>query len=211
MRNTLLTFLVLLFVVGCNTSKSPNKSTQNNAYFKIQIEQDGRIVSPFKNAIFLNKKPFKFNIEMKGVEGISVGAMWNDTLYNFPSNRNIFFCDDEDKYENCGFFSAMTMAMEHFNINKELPVGGIENQQYWFYSKEQDWHRFDKEVIENNGSIFATFTVEKIDEILEEDNREYPINLINKDIYMVFAAEIPNDISNSHKELQREKFILKFK
>ena len=105
-------------VVGCHTAKSPNKSTHNNAYFKIQIEQDGRIISPFKNAVFLNKKPFKFNIEMKGVDGIYLSTTWDDKMYNFPKNKNIFFCDDEGKYEDCGFLSPQTMASENYNSDK---------------------------------------------------------------------------------------------
>ena len=217
MRNTLLTFLALLFVAGCNTAKSPNKSTHNNAYFKIQIEQEGRIISPFKNAVFLNKKPFKFNIEMKGVDGIYLSTTWDDKMYNFPKNKNIFFCDDEGKYEDCGFLSPQTMASENYNSDKSLTVTNKDYQHYWFYSDEYNWHRLDKGVEVKNGVIFASYTVENIFDILLKDKKnsklkaEYPISEIDKDIYVVVAAEIEGKNEKSHKELQREKFILKFK
>ena len=41
-----------------------------------------------------------FKVTMMGIEGVSVSAAWNDKLYNFPQNKNIYFCDNENTYEN---------------------------------------------------------------------------------------------------------------
>lgn len=207
MKRIVFTFFSLFFLWVCNTSKNSTNIT-SEPFFKVQIEQEGKIILPVNNIITLKKNSFKFKLEIKGIEGVYLSTTWDDHMYNFPKNKNIFFCDDEGTYENCGFLSPQTMASENFNSDKSLTITDKDYQHYWFYSDEYDWHRLDKGVEVKNGAIFASYTVDNIFDILSKI--EYPVSKIKKDIFVVVAAELEDKVKKSHKELQREKFILKF-
>lgn len=139
-------------------------------------------------------------------------ATWDDFIFNFPSNKNIFYCVNNKYEDGCGFVDGMTMATDLYNSDKSIIVGDREAQQYWYYDKEDPRYRFDKGVVVENGWIKATFTVENTwDRLVENrDDRESNISEIDRDIYFVFACEEQNKKTKLSKELQREKFVIKF-
>lgn len=207
----LVVFLAALIMSGCSISKKSN--SENEPFFIIKIEQDGVIVSPVNNIVTLKKRPFKFNVSIKEkMEGVFLTATWDDFMFNFPANKNIFYCVNNKYEEDCGFVDGMTMATDLYNEDKSIIVGDRTAQQYWYYDKEDPRHRFDKEVVVENGWIKATFTVENIwDRLIENrDDRESDISEIDRDIYLVFAGEEVNKKTKLSKELQREKFVIKF-
>ncbi len=204
--------LATLIIFGCTTSKKA--TSENEPYFTITVEQDGTIVSPVNNVVTLKKKPFKFNILIKEeTRGVYLTATWDDYMFNFPEDKNIFFCRNAKKGEDCGFVYGGIMATDLYNSDKSIIVGDSDAQQYWYYDKEDSRHRLDKGVVIENGWIKATFTVEKTwDRLVENrDEREADISEINRDIYMLFAASDYNKKKDFDKEVQREKFVITFK
>ncbi len=208
-KTLLVACLATLMIFGCSTSKQV--TSEKEPYFIITVEQDGVVVSPINNIVTLKKKPFKFNVLIKEEnEGVYVNAAWDDSMYNYSSKKDIFYCLDENIFEDCGFVDGMTMATTTNNTEKSLVVGDFEAQQYWFYKKDENrYMRFDKGAFVEKGMIKATFTVEKIWDRFDEERID--ISKINKDIYFTSAVANYDKETKFYSELERIKFIIKFK
>lgn len=213
-------FLIIpffLFISCKNPSTTKNNSSKTDAaYFKVEVIQDGKTIIEKNNVVTLAKKSFKLRFQLLKTDHVFVSASWDKFYYDYPDTKDIFKCNDE-LLENCGFVSKKTIAEDKFNEDKDICVGDSLYQSVWFYDESMDWHRFDKEVKVKNRIIYAEVTVENIYDLdaknehrLEENQSNYKIENINKNIYMVFATRKRMNSDNDQKELQREKFTLKF-
>lgn len=216
MKLNLMYIISIIIVFGCNTSKNSKKIISQN-YFKVEILQDNKIVKSKKGLIVLDKKPFKFKVDLYKTDGIDVSASWDKYYYDYPDEKNIYECIDDRHFKDCRFVAIKTGNQDKFNVDKDLAVGDGDYQWHWFYNKDKDWHRFDEKVVVKEGVIYASMTVENIYDCDLRDSREasesqydYPIEKIDKDIYLVFAAS-EWEPGKQTKELQREKIIIKFR
>uniref|UniRef100_UPI000550B1EB hypothetical protein n=1 Tax=Gillisia sp. CAL575 TaxID=985255 RepID=UPI000550B1EB len=164
------------------------------------------------------KEPFKFRITLLNSDHVYVSSSWGNYYYDYPGDENIFECNDKDFLKDCRFVAIKTGNEDKFNVNKDIYVGDGDYQSVWFYKKSSSWHRFDKGVINENGKIIAEVTVENIydmdkrdEQKYEENEYNYSIDKISKNINMVFAAGFYEKGMNHPKELQRYKFILEFR
>lgn len=141
--------------------------------------------------------------------------------YDYPDNENIFKCDEESAEginEICRFVSVKTGNEDKFNTDKDIYVGDQTYHGVWFYDDKIDWYRMDKGATVKDGIVHSEVTVENIYDLDKRDERkyesseyDYPIEKINQDIYVVFSTSHYEKGMEYPKELQREKFILKFK
>ena len=213
-RILLLTSFVI--VLSINQTIGQETSSQNSDYFKVEILQDGKVIEKQNGIIQLKKKPFKFKLSLFKVDGIDVSNSWGKYYYDYPEDKNIYECNDDRFFKDCRFVAVKTGSDDPFNENKDIFVGDGDYQFHWFYKEEMDWHRLDKDVKVVDGVTYATVTVENIYDVDKRDSGDYPdsafdypIEKINQDIYTVFAAG-HWEREKGTKELQREKFILKF-
>lgn len=209
-------FLLIIFL-SCNSTKVVNKPNKDD-FFQIEIIQDDKLIEEKNGIIFLEKKPFKYKITLFNTDHIYVSNSWEKYYYDYPNEENIFKCDDGLYFKDCRFVAVKTPNEDKFNSDKDIIVGDGDYQAVWFYDKTIDWHRFDKGVTIENGVIHASVTVENIfdadkrDEMIVSQNEiTYKIEDIDKDIFVVFATDLYEKGMEHPKELQREKFILKFK
>jgi len=192
-------------------------ATEDGPYFTVEVVQDGAVVSAVNGQFKLQKKPFKLQLKYFKTDHIFVSASWGTYYYDYPSDENIFLCEDDRFLEDCRFVSIKTGNEDRFNVNKDLYVGDGDYQSVWFYLEEIDWYRMDKGVQVIDGVIHAEVTVEKIYDMDRRDSREYteaeyifPVQAIDRDIYLVFATEHYEKGMEYPEELQREKFVLTF-
>ena len=148
---------------------------------------------------------------------VFVSFSWGKYYYDYPSEKNIFECNDQSFFEGCRFISIKTGNEDKFNVDKDIYVGDDGYQNVWFYNEKKDWHRMDKGVTVKDGVIYGEVTVENIydmdkrdEQKYEEKDYNYPIEKINQDIHIVFATDHYETGMAHPKELQREKIILKF-
>ena len=210
--------IVVILFASCNVVKEGSQSETTANYFKVEVEQDGKVLKKKNNIVLLEKKPFKFKITYLKTKDLSVSSSWGTYYYDYPDDKNIFECNDDRYFEGCRFVSVKTGSEDKFNENKDIYIGDGDYQWSWFYDETMDWHRLDEDVTVKDGKIYATITVENIYDMDKRDERKfeeseykYSIDKINQDIYMVFGASHYESGMEHPKELQREKFILKFK
>lgn len=203
-------------MIACKSSKVSQVAPKEN-YFKVEVVQNGEIQKEKKGIITLKKEPFTFKLTYYKTDLIYVSSSWGTYYYDYPSDKNIFECSD-DYLKGCRFVAGKTSNEDIFNINKDINVAGEDYHCVWFYDENMDWYRMDKSVEVKDRIIYAAVTVENIydlDKKLEVNSKEseysYPISKINQDLYMVFATEVKEKGMKHPKELQREKFILRFK
>ncbi len=220
MKNLMLITISIVMLLSCNSLKVDKKSTKEN-YFKVEVVQNGKIIKEKNNIIQLEKKPFKYKLTLIKTKDVFVSNSWGTHYYDYPDNENIFKCDEESAEginEICRFVSIKTGNEDKFNVSKDIYVGDQTYHGVWFYDDKIDWYRMDKGVTVKDGIIHAEVTVENIYDLDKRDkggfdksDYDYPIEKIDQDIYVVFATSHYEKGMEYPKELQREKFILKFK
>lgn len=220
MKNLIIIVISVLMLLSCNSTKTSKKSDEEK-YFKVEVMQNGKVIKEKNNIISLDKTPFKYKLTLIKTKAVFVSNSWGTHYYDYPDIENIFKCDEESAEginERCRFVSVKTGAEDKFNSGKNIYVGDQTYHGVWFYDTKTDWYRMDKGVTVKDGVIHAEVTVDNIYDLDKRDERkyesseyDYPIEKINQDIYVVFATSHYEKGMEYPKELQREKFILKFK
>ncbi|MFK7947600.1 MAG: hypothetical protein AB8G11_08425 [Saprospiraceae bacterium] len=210
----LITIGLFFFLSSCTSTKSTSSKTTKT--FKVEIVQNGKVIPIKNNRVQLQKAPYKYRVTLYGnTQYLSVSPSFGTYYYDYPDDKNIYECNDDLYFENCRFVAVKTASETKFNTDKQLSVGGDDYQFNWFYDREGEWHRYDKNVIVKDDYIIAEKTIENVLDLeLRDDNGEnfqYPVTQINKPIYMVFATSFYESGMEHPKELQREKFIIEFK
>ena len=208
--------LLTLLLSSCRLIKI-NKA-EGEEYFKVEIVQDGKVVKEKNGVLTLEKRPFVYQLTLYKVTGIDVSNSWGKYYFDYPAEKNIYQCEDDRYFIDCRFVAVKTGNEDKFNENKDIYVGDEDYQFHWFYQEDSDWHRLDKGARVENGVTYAQVTVENIYDLDKRDAGDfsaseyaYPIEKINQDIYVVFAASRYESGMEQPEELQREKFILTFK
>ncbi len=198
-----------------------NKESSAGEYFQVEVVQDGKLIKEKNNIIELEKKPFKYRLRFIKTDHIYVSNSWGTHYYDYPDTENIFECHEESAEgicDVCRFVSVKTGTEDRFNVGKDIYVGNRIYHGVWFYDEEIDWYRMDKGAFVKDGVVYATVTVENIYDLDKRDARSYeeseyvyPIEKIEEDIYVVFATSHYERGMEHPEELQKEKFVIKFK
>lgn len=212
-----LTIIPLLTLISSCAVLRVHNASSDAEFFKVEVVQNGRVIKEKNGVIQLEKQPFVYKLTFYQVTGIDVSNSWGKYYFDYPDGENIYKCND-DGLEDCRFVAIKTGIEDKFNENKDIYVGDRSYQFHWFYQESLNWHRLDKGVKIENGVIYAQVTVENIYDLDKRDSRNfteeeytYPVEKIDQDIYVVFAASHYESGMELPDELQREKFILKFK
>ena len=131
-KNLMTIIALSMILTSCNAVKESSK-TEANAYFKVEVEQDGKIIKEKNNIILLEKKPFKLKLTFIKKKDLSVSSSWDKYYYDYPNDKNIFACEDLNTFEGCRFISIKTGSEDKFNKNKDIYVGDEDYQCSWFY------------------------------------------------------------------------------
>ena len=212
--------LLSIAVIGYSqkTELQPRSEGANLEYFSIDIEQDGKLIPKVGETISLEKSPFIIYVNFYETQGIDISASWGREYYDFPSSENIYNCNMETYSDECRFWGMKAGAEERYNEDKDILVGDLSYQVYWACDDKDYWKDFNHLDSTRNDVVTGTMIVENIFDLDKRDLRKfeepayhYPIEQIDRDIFFVMATSHYEKGMEFPEELQREKFILKFK
>jgi hypothetical protein len=179
--------IFLFFFVG-------NAANAQNENFEVRIIQDSATVKPNENGVVqLQKKIFKIEIDLIGLEGVYLYASFKDNIYKINSNATI--PDFKD-------IPAKSMAEEEFNPSQELIISE-DGWAYWFYKPSDRWHRMDKEITVVGNKTTIRKTVKQFYFGDTEENLAVEDNA--KTLYLFFLAAKADDNFSLTTEIKRYK------
>lgn len=160
------------------------------------IQEESSVLSDFQTNVILEKKPFKFQIMLKGVEGVYVFASIRDSVYRFTETSVI---------QDFGYLNLLELRDEDvYNSNKELNISE-DGWSYWFYKPEPAEHAFNRKVIRFDSSrIVCTKAIRQLNNMAE--SKVLKLRDVNTPLYLFFVVVAEYD-SNGRpvKELMRRK------
>jgi hypothetical protein len=208
-------FYILFFLLFYSFSNCNSQNLEKT--FKVEIVQNNKVIKVKNGVVRLKKKPFKYRITLYSAKYLDVSASFGKYFYDYPDEKNIYECNDNSFFKDCRFVSIKTGSESKFNEDKTLIIGEGDYHFNWFYLRTKDWHRYDKNVIVKEDKVIAEKTIENILDVElrktsdHKNEYDYTVENIKKDIYMVFATSHYESGMKHPKELQREKFVIKFK
>jgi hypothetical protein len=166
--------------------------------FAIDIIQD-TLVDQVNGEVQISRAPFKIEVTLEGLEGVYLYASFKDTIYRLKATDSIpGFAD----------LPGMAMAEESFNKDKELIIND-DGWAYWFYDKQQDWHRFDKDVSFIGNKTIGRKSVKQF--YFGETKKAMKVKDISTPLYLFFVAATQGLNFNLYKEIQRFKLKINWK
>ncbi len=210
--NRLLLLIACCFLFStCESTKLLEQSSIQK--FKLEVLQNGQVYTPEDSPIKLARAAFKLRITLYDTEGIMFSSATTRTYYDISSKADIFACDLNTYEGPCHFVAPKSMAEPKFNPEKTLVIGDENRLNYWFYDEEESWHRFDPDIAQNGSTVIAHRSVSRL--YYPEVDRYLDLRDAPRDIFIVAAAQAERteedlQTGRAGKELQREKFILRF-
>ncbi|MDZ4840342.1 MAG: hypothetical protein SGJ04_10075 [Bacteroidota bacterium] len=161
--------------------------------FDIEIEQDGKIITPERGIFKLHKRKFAFIIKLNGIEGVFLNASFKDTFYKKTAR------DPIDDFEIIG---GKVLAEDVNNSSQELMMYD-DAYSFWFDDRNDDFTRFDERVKVINDYVIGTKTINVL--YLESTRTTVNIDLVVQPIYLFFFSVEIKDFKVI-KELDRKKY-----
>jgi hypothetical protein len=166
----------------------------------IKIIQDKKTFSMTDPVITLNKKPFVIQVTLTNMDGVYLYADFSDSIYRLANT------DPIPDFDN---LASMAMAEESFNKDQELIISKT-GWAYWFYDKNLDWHRFDKDIkMLHENSMTGKKTIRQF--YFPETEQTIKIAAVTLPLYLFFVTVEKDAAGNAVKELQRQKATIHWK
>ena len=199
MRQSSYLLIFLAVLTGC----CGLEGSAQNRHATIRLVQDDMdfTLGPEATAVTLQKKSFRIQIMLEGVEGVYVHIGFRDSLYRLSPGSPL---------PGYALLPSLTMAEEAFNKEKELLVNE-DGWSYWFYDPALHWHRFNKRLtFLDSGRVVGTKTVKQLFFVNSGDARK--LKEISEPLYLFFWIPAGKDgRGNLLGELQRERVKIDWK
>ncbi|MFN8290674.1 MAG: hypothetical protein U0U70_10480 [Chitinophagaceae bacterium] len=160
------------------------------------VQDESSLLTDFQTDLLLQRKPFKFQILLKNVEGVYVFASVGDSVYRFS---------ETSKIQDFTYLKLLQLRDEDiYNTNKELNISET-GWSYWFYKPEPEEHAFNRKIVRMDSSrIICTKMIRQL--YLVEEDKVVKLKDINKPLYLFFVAVSEYDSEGKpSKELMRRK------
>lgn len=184
--------LLLFICIITSSAKAQNK----DVIIRV-VQQDGSsLLSDFQTDVLLEKKPFKFQILLKNVEGVYVFASVGDSVYRFS---------ETSKIQDFTYLKLLQLRDDDiYNTNRELSISET-GWSYWFYKPEPEQHDFNRKIVEmDSGRIICTKMIKQLYDVAE--GKVIKLKDIDKPLYLFFVAVAEYDTEGKPvKELMRRK------
>ena len=188
----LLTILLLLLFLG---STQIAVAQEKQVMIRV-IQNESSLLGDFQNNILLERKPFKFQVMLRGVEGIYIFASIRDSVYRFTENSVI---------RDFAYLKLLELRDEDkFNTNRELNISET-GWSYWFYKPEPEEHPFNRKVTRlDSGRVICTKAIRQLYNVGE--NKVIKLRDVNTPLYLFIVAVAEYDENGRpKKELFRRK------
>jgi hypothetical protein len=159
------------------------------------IQDESVLLSDFQDVIKLKKKPFKFQVLLKNVEGVFVFASNRDSVYRFTETGPI---------RDFKYLPLLQLEEDPYNQNKELNLSEV-GWSYWFYKPNAEWHPFARKIMKlDSSTVVCTKAVKQLNDLSE--SKTIRIRDLAGPVYLLFVGVDEYDAAgNPSKELMRRK------
>lgn len=160
------------------------------------IQEESSMLGDFQTTLSLERKPFKFQVLLKGIEGVYVFASIRDSVYRFTENSVI---------QDFAYFKLLELRDEDiYNTNKELNISET-GWSYWFYRPEPQLHAYNRKIVKLDSSrIVCTKAIRQLYDIGE--SKVVKLKEIQAPLYIFFVAVAEyDDNGRPQKEFMRRK------
>lgn len=186
------TGLFVLFIISaCYSLPAQEKQVMIRV-----IQEQSSTLHDFQTNVVLERKPFKFQVMLRGVEGVYVFASLGDSVYRFTENSVI---------QDFSYLKLLELRNDDvYNTNKELSISET-GWSYWFYKPEPEEHPFNRKVVRmDSGKVICTKIVRQLYNV--SDARVLKLKDCNTPLYLFFVAVAGFDEKGRpNKELMRRK------
>ena len=179
----------LIILLSVFNALLASESFAQKQSFEITIIQDSVTIPKGEHEIVLQKKPFKIQVALQGLEGVYLFAAFKDSIYKIDIQQEI-----------PGFkeIPSMSMAEESFNPDHELIINN-DGWAYWFYTKKENWHRFDTGIVIAGKKITGTKSLKQFYFI--EGEQKLMVEEVSMPLYLFFFSAKQNKKFNLETEL----------
>lgn len=177
-------------------SVSLTASAQNQDVLIRVIQNESSMLTDFQTNLLLERKPFKFQIMLKNVEGVYVFASVGDSVYRFS---------ETSKIQDFAYLKLLELRDEDvYNTNKELNISET-GWSYWFYKPEPAQHAFNRKIAKlDTNRIICTKAIRQLYDVAE--SKVIRLKEIGKPLYLFFVAVAEYDSDGKPvRELMRRK------
>lgn len=184
--------LLLAFLL---TSSLTSYTQEKQVLIRI-IQEESSMLADFQTTLSLERKPFKFQVLLKGIEGVYVFASIRDSVYRFTENSVI---------QDFAYFKLLELRDEDvYNTNKELNISET-GWSYWFYRPEPQLHAYNRKIVKLDSSrIVCTKAIRQLYDIGE--SKVVKLKEIQAPLYIFFVAVAEYDSNGRpQKEFMRRK------
>ncbi len=186
---------ILLALLAPLFYANPASSQAQQAVIRV-VQEESEILYDFQTSLKLKKKPFKFQILLKNVDGIFVFASIRDSVYRFTENSPI---------RDFSYLKLLELRDEDiFNANRELNISET-GWSYWFYNDSAEWHPFNRKVTNlDSNKVVCTKIIKQLFDVNE--GKSVKLRDVSSPLYILFIAVGEYDASGRpSKELMRRK------
>lgn len=159
------------------------------------LQDDALMLGEFQSNLTLKKKPFKFQVYMKNMEGVYVFASIRDSVYRFTETGPI---------RDFIYLPLLELREDRFNSYRELNISET-GWSYWFYNPKAEWHPFQRDIhFIDSSSMVCTKMVKQLYDVA--DTKIIRVKDIKGPLYLFFIAVSEyDDKGKPIKELMRRK------
>ncbi|MFZ9388559.1 MAG: hypothetical protein ACO25B_11830 [Chitinophagaceae bacterium] len=182
--------LFLYLIASC-----PSYSQDQRVMIRV-VQEETSMLHDFQTNILLERRPFKFEILLKNVEGVYVFASIRDSVYRFTETSII---------QDFTYLNLLELREEDiYNTNRELNISE-DGWSYWFYKPEPEKHTFNHKVIRFDSSrIVCTKVIKQLFDVAE--SKVMKLRDVKSPLYLFFVAVAEYDSQGRpSKELLRRK------
>ncbi len=155
------------------------------------IQSESTLLGDFQTTLRLERKSFKFQIMLRGVEGVYVFASIRDSVYRFTETSVI---------RDFSYLKLLELRDEDkFNTNSET------GWSYWFYKPDTTEHPFNRKVTRlDSGRVICTKVIRQLYNVGE--GKVVKLRDVNTPLYLFIVAVSEYDENGQPKgELIRRK------
>ena len=160
------------------------------------IQSESTLLGDFQTTLRLERKSFKFQIMLRGVEGVYVFASIRDSVYRFTETSVI---------RDFSYLKLLELRDEDkFNTNRELTISET-GWSYWFYKPDTTEHPFNRKVTRlDSGRVICTKVIRQLYNVGE--GKVVKLRDVNTPLYLFIVAVSEYDENGQPKgELIRRK------
>lgn len=185
MKTTIPLLLFLLFACATYSQQAGLKFIQN-----------GATVTPVNGAIELKRQPFSIEVtlDLNDIDGVYLYADFTDAIYKLG---------DKDPLPDLQDIPYKVIPEVNFAVQHQIVISN-DNWAFWYYDKNKNEHRFEKDVkMVNDHTVTGTKIIEQF--YYPTSEKVVKVTDVTQPLYLFFLVTNPFNKRGLVKEYSRQK------